>query len=387
VEFACPACGQRIEQTTANRTKPRIECTKCGKPFRTQWASSEADLALPRGPAVSERFDSGRNFSNKLWNATRFVLMNLEGFEGGGVDAAAASADLPLEEAWLRSRLASVTAEVTAAIDAFRFADAARTLYAFAWDEYCSAYLELCKARLADPSTRTSAQAMLITGLDTILRLLHPIMPFVTEELWQHLRDAAGSRRIPWDTEGDAAGAPADSVMIARWPAPPAHWVDSESEERFGTFLAVVAAIREIRARQNVPPKTVVTVVIKADTARQALLAPMLGAVATMAVAEVLDMGPTVEPPAMAAKVAAAGCEVAVDLAELVDVNAELTRVTKDHEKLTGLIEGKRKKLSNENFVARAPADVVAKEREQLAEMEQRLAALAEMAADLRTRT
>jgi valyl-tRNA synthetase len=387
VEFACPACGQRIEQTTANRTKPRIECTKCGEPFRTQWAANDADLALPRGPAVSERFDSGRNFSNKLWNATRFVLMNLEGFERGGVDATAASAELPLEEAWLRSRLASVTAEATAAIDAFRFADAARTLYAFAWDEYCSAYLELCKARLADPATRASAQAMLITGLDTILRLLHPIMPFVTEELWQHLREAAGSRRMPWDAEAAAGGAPADSVMIARWPQPPAHWVDAESEERFGIFLAVVAAIREIRARQNVPPKTVVTVVIKADAARQALLAPMLGAVAAMAVADVLDVGPDVEPPAMAAKVAAAGCEVAVDLADLVDVAAELVRVTRDHEKLTGLIEGKRKKLSNENFVARAPADVVAKEREQLAEMEQRLAALAEMAADLRTRT
>jgi valyl-tRNA synthetase len=388
VEFACPSCNHRIEQTTANRTKPRIECTKCGNPFRTQWASSDADLALPRGPAVSERFDAGRNFSNKLWNATRFVLMNLEGFEGGGIDAASPAEDLPLEEAWLRSRLASVTADVTAAIDAFRFADAARTLYAFAWDEYCSAYLELCKARLADPVTRAPAQAMLITGLDTILRLLHPIMPFVTEELWQHLREAAGSRRMPWDaTAEDPAAVPAESVMIARWPAPPAAWIDAESEERFGTFLAIVAAIREIRARQNVPPKTVVTVVIKADHAKQALLAPMLGAVATMAVADVTDIGPDVEAPAMAAKVAAAGAEVAVDLAELVDVKAELVRVTKDHEKLAGLIEGKRKKLSNENFVARAPADVVEKEREQLTEMEERLAALASMADDLRSRS
>jgi len=279
-----------------------------------------------------------------------------------------------------------VTAEVTTAIDAFRFADAARTLYAFAWDEYCSAYLELCKARLADPATRGSAQAMLITGLDTILRLLHPVMPFVTEELWQHLREAAGSRRMPWDADGTADGAPADSVMIARWPTPPANWVDAESEERFNAFLAIVGGIREIRARQNVPPKTVVTVVIKADAAKQALLAPMLGAVASMAVAEVLEVGPDVEPPSMAAKVAAAGCEVAVDLAELVDVTAELARVTKDHEKLGGLIEGKRKKLLNENFVARAPADVVAKEREQLAEMEQRLASLEAMAADLRSR-
>ncbi len=387
VEFACPACNHRIEQTTANRTKPRIECTKCGKPFRTQWASTEADLALPRGPAVSERFDAGRNFSNKLWNATRFVLMNLEGFAGGSVDAAVASTELPLEEAWLRSRLATVTADVTASINAFRFADAARTLYAFAWDEYCSAYLELCKARLADPANRASAQAMLITGLDTILRLLHPIMPFVTEELWQHLREAAGSRRMPWDaTEGDADAAPAASVMIARWPEPPAAWIDTESEERFGTFLAIVAAIREIRARQNVPPKTRVTVVIRADEGKQALLAPMLGAVGTMAVAEVLDVGPDVNLPAMAAKVAAAGCEVAVDLADLVDVKAELVRVTKDHEKLAALIEGKRKKLSNENFVARAPADVVEKEREQLAEMEERLAALASMADDLRSR-
>lgn len=174
--------------------------------------------------------------------------------------------------------------------------------------------------------------------------------------------------------------------MVARWPAPPASWRDTQSEERFGTFLGVVGAIREIRARQNVPPKTVVTVVIKADDAKQTLLAPMLGAVATMAVAEVVDVGPQVQPPAMAAKVAAAGCEVAVDLAGLVDVEAELARVTKDREKLAGLIEGKRKKLSNESFVARAPAEVVAKEREQLAEMEERLASLVAMAADLRSR-
>jgi valyl-tRNA synthetase len=223
VEFQCPGCAARIEQTVQNRMLPRIECPKCKAAFRTQWASSPADLALPRGPALSERFESGRNFSNKLWNATRFVLMNLEDFQGqdlsGGCGSFAA-----LEDRWLASRLASVTRDATKAIDEYKFAEAARILYAFAWDEFCSAYLELCKSRLADPALRTQAQSMLLLGLDTILRLLHPIMPFVTEEIWQHLREAAGGRRMPWDGPAPGPGGSATgagSIMVAAWPAPP----------------------------------------------------------------------------------------------------------------------------------------------------------------------
>ena len=155
---------------------PKIECAKCKQFFRTQWASSDSDLALLRGPAVSERFESGRNFANKIWNATRFVLMNMDGFVGGPLDMREA----PLEDRWLASRLASVTRDVTAAIDDYRFAEASRVLYAFVWDQFCSAYVELCKSRLADPLLRDRARTMLLLGLDTILRLLHPMMPFVT---------------------------------------------------------------------------------------------------------------------------------------------------------------------------------------------------------------
>ncbi|MFM8702988.1 MAG: class I tRNA ligase family protein, partial [Planctomycetia bacterium] len=118
VEFQCPSCEARIEQTVQNRMLPRIECPKCTKPFRTQWAQKPEDVALPRGPALSERFEAGRNFSNKLWNATRFVLMNLEGFSGedfsGRSDAAAFTA---LEDRWLATRLASVTRDATKVID------------------------------------------------------------------------------------------------------------------------------------------------------------------------------------------------------------------------------------------------------------------------------
>jgi valyl-tRNA synthetase len=239
VDFQCPACGQAIEQTVQNRVQPRIDCPKCGTPFRTQWASAEADLALARGPAVSERFESGRNFSNKLWNATRFVLMHLEGFAAtplAEVDLAGA----PLEDRWLASRLARVTRDATRAVDDYRFAEAARILYAFAWDEFCSAYLELCKPRLADPAHRDRARTMLLVGLDTILRLLHPIMPFVTEEIWQHLHEAAGARRMPWD---DATEPLAASLMRARWPEPPESWIGGKSGTgaefmSFGNFLS-----------------------------------------------------------------------------------------------------------------------------------------------------
>jgi len=370
VEFQCPTCAARIEQTVQNRMLPRVPCPKCGKSFRTQWAQTPEDLALPRGPALSERFESGRNFSNKLWNATRFVLMNLEGFRARDTATADASAFAALEDRWLASRLASVTRDATRAIDEYRFAEAARILYAFAWDEFCSAYLELCKSRLADPALRSRAQEMLVLGLDTILRLLHPIMPFVTEEIWQHLREAAAGRRMPWD---EAQG-PAESIMVARWPAPPESWIDDRTERQFGTFLSVVAAIREVRSRQNVPPKTRVPVAIRGPRDVCELLAPMHAAIESMCAATITAAGPDVSGGPAAATVTAAGCDMFVDLADLIDVDAEIARLTKENEKTAGFIAAKKAKLESGSFASKAPAAVVEKEKAQLAELEAKLA-------------
>ena len=381
VEFQCPACGHLLEQTVQNRTKPRLDCPKCSQPFRTQWATSEADLALPRGPAVSEKFEAGRNFSNKLWNATRFVLMNLEGFVTGGLSDADVLRDAPLEDRWLASRLASVSREATRAIDDYRYAELARILYGFAWDEFCSAYLELCKARLADPAHRDRARGMLLLGLDTILRLLHPIMPFVTEEIWQHLREAVGDRRMPWDAAELSA-----TIMLARWPEPPETWSDPQTEEQFGTFLAVVGAIREIRARQNVPPKTRVPAVIRATAETAALLAPMLPALQAMAGVDLGLVSPDATGSAGATTATVCGCDVFVDLADLVDVDAEITRLEKETLKTEGFIQAKQRKLTDEKFTARAPEAVVAKERAQLADLEERLAKDRAALADLRAR-
>ena len=370
VEFQCPHCEARIEQTVQNRMLPKIECPKCKQAFRTQWAQSPEDLALPRGPALSERFESGRNFSNKLWNATRFVLMNLEDFAGEDLASGLpVDGSTALEDRWLLSRLASVTRDATKAIDEYRFAEAARILYAFAWDEYCSAYLELCKSRLADPATRKQAQSMLLLGLDTILRLLHPIMPFVTEEIWQHLAEATGDRRMPWDTDGLAK-----SIMVAKWPAPPTAWTDGRTETQFGTFLGVVGAIREIRARQNVPPKTRVKVAIKAPRDTVDLLAPMQASIESMVAAEITAAGPDAVGAAGAATATALGCDLFVDLADLIDVGAEIVRLAKENEKTAGFIAAKKAKLADEKFAAKAPPAVVQKEREQLAELEAKLA-------------
>jgi valyl-tRNA synthetase len=382
VDFQCPACGHLVEQTTNNRTKPRIDCPKCGKPFRTQWAASEADLALPRGPAVSEKFEAGRNFSNKLWNATRFVLMGLEGGEPVGPISAEIVAGGELADRWLASRLASVAREASKAIDEYRYAELARILYGFAWDDFCSAYLELCKPRLADPATRDQARAMLVAGLDTILRLLHPIMPFVTEEIWQQLRQAAGGRRMPWDDSGPLP----ESIMQARWPEPPAVWTDERTERQFGTFLAVVGAIREIRARQNVPPRTKVPAAIRAPADVADLLEPMRPAIESMAAVELTSLGPAAAGAAGATTATAAGCDVFVDLADLVDVDAEIARLEKDNAKTEGFIAAKRAKLANETFTARAPEAVVAAERAQLAELEERLAKGQATLAALRSR-
>ena len=373
VEFQCPHCEARIDQTVNNRMQPRIECAKCKQAFRTQWAQAAADLALPRGPAVSERFEAGRNFSNKLWNATRFVLMNLDGYAGSDLSAwgqADAKAFETLEDRWLASRLASVSRDVTAAIDEYRFAEAARLLYSFAWDEFCSAYLELCKSRLSDPARCEQARAMLMLALDTILRLIHPLMPFVSEEIWQHLRLVAGDRRMPWDV----AEGPAESIMIARWPTPPAAWIDPRTEEQFGTFLGVVGAIREVRARQNVPPRTRVQAALRLPAATAELLLPMHAAIESMAMVELTAVGPEAAGAAGAATAAVPGGEVLLDLAATVDVGAEKVRLAKENEKLVGFIAAKRSKLADEKFAARAPEAVVFKERQQLAELEEKLA-------------
>ena len=206
-------------------------------------------------------------------------------------------------------------------------------------------------------------------------------MPFVTEEIWQHLRDAAGGRGMPWD-----AGDLPETIMLSAWPEPPEAWSDPRTEEQFGTFLGVVGAIREIRARQNVPPKTRVPATIRADRATADLLGPMLPAIQAMAGVDLRAVGPDAAGAAGDSTASVRGCDLFVDLADLVDVDAEIARLEKEVAKTAGFIEAKQRKLADEKFAARAPEAVVAKERAQLAELEDRLAKDTAAAENLRAR-
>jgi valyl-tRNA synthetase len=367
VQFECPHCEELIEQTKENRTRPRVRCHHCGKDFSTQWASKPADKELSRGAVVSDRFKEARNFCNKLWNASRFALMNLDGYAPGPVG----DAQLLIEDRWLLSRLATVTEAVDKALATYRYADAARYLYEFAWDEFCSFYVEMVKARLQDEANRRTVQRVLAHTLDTLLRLLHPMIPFLTEEVWQLLAQVAPQRGLETIRQAEA------SIMIAPWPEADRSRQDPRIEAQFARFQEVLRAIREIRARQNVPQKKEISFSVRCDAVTAELLRPMEPYFLSMAFARATGWGKSVQPPALAANAVSAGLEVFVDLAELIDVAAERERKTQELQKLAGLVVAQKKKLANESFIQRAPTAVVQKERDRLKELEEQHAATA----------
>ncbi len=361
VQFECPHCEALVNQTKENRSKHTVNCDKCKKTFSTQWAESEKDKALPRAPVVSERFENARNFVNKLWNASRFVMMNLEGytFNPKSVDRKS----LALEDRWILSRLATITASVTEDIKRYRYAEASRTIYEFAWDHFCSLYLEMAKPRLQDPQTRPTVQAILAYSLDTLLRLLHPMMPFVTEDIWQYLNQLAPKRGL------DSEASTSKWLMQADWPVANPTDRAADIEVQFSQFVALLGAIREIRSRQNLAPKESIEYCVRSDSEIETLLLPMRPLIQSMAGATVQAWSTDPALPSVQAHVALEKMDVYVDLGKFIDVDAERARNEKLLENLVKQITAKEGKLSNESFVSRAPTDVVEKERASLTEL------------------
>ena len=339
------AQGQKMSKTKGNAIEPSELQPKYGT---DAVRFTMAILAAPGNdiPLAHERMEGYRAFANKLWNACRFVLMKL------GDDPPRGRYDpgsLALVDRWILSRTHAVVAEVDRSLEQFRFDHAADALYHFVWHEFCDWYIELVKPDLAedaDPARVATARAVLLEVLDTILRMLHPFMPFVTEELWQ---------KFPHE------GA---LLAAAAWPRSDAALADARAERDVEILQELVVRIRNLRAETGIDPSRRIDVRLHAVSARNAkLLEEQARLVGTLVKASAVEVVPEIPATLVAARGITRGIEIAIPLEGLLDFDAERRRLSRDLEKIDADVETRSRKLANESFLERAPADVVEKER------------------------
>ncbi len=318
------------------------------------------------------RFDLSRaegyhRFCNKLWNASAYVFNQLEGLDNG-------LAELGTTERWIRSRLAATIAAVHESFAAYRLDLVAQTLYDFAWHEFCDWYLELTKTVLtdpaADPARKRGTQATLVEVLGTLFKLLHPLMPFVTEELWLELAKRRGYDSV--------------TVMLERFPEPRDFVADTAAEDEIGWLKGFVGGLRQLRGEANLPRSATLTVLLADATALDRERATRhAGNLKKLGGIDRIDF----VPPGMTVKGAATALlgalRILVPLAGLIDVDAERDRLGKQLARTHDDLGKVQKKLANQSFVANAPADVVAKENARVAELTQRAQQLAQQLARL----
>jgi valyl-tRNA synthetase len=350
--------GQKMSKSKGNVVDPLSVMDRYGTDaFRFTLAALAAqgrDIRL-----AEERIEGYRNFANKIWNAARLVLTNLEGY-----DPALARRGTPsVADRWIKSRLTEATAQVRKAIDSYRFNDAASAVYQFLWHEYCDWYLEIAKRSLyqpESPAARAVTQRTLVETLEATLRLLHPFMPFISEELWQ---------RLPHQ---------GDSIMIAPFPKATRKGRDPEAERLMAPILDFVSAIRTIRSESRISPAVELAVSVKPANPEVAGAlaagAAVIGSLARAAITVSADGA----RPANSAMAATPSGDVFVRLEGVVDFEAERARLRKEVERARKEIAFLEGKLGRADFVERAPALVVERERVRLTEQretEQKLAA------------
>ncbi|MDN7130861.1 valine--tRNA ligase [Halomonas sp. MC140] len=307
------------------------------------------------------RLDGYRNFCNKLWNASRYVLMNAEG-EDCGLDGS--DVELSLADRWIISQLQKVESQVTKAMDEYRFDHASQALYEFVWNEYCDWYLELSKPVLWDENATAEAKRgtrrTLVRVLETILRLAHPMMPYITEEIWQRVAPLAGVFM------GEGA-----SIMLQSWPETDASKIDDQASLDIEWLKGVIIAVRNIRAEMNISPGKPLDVLLTKgkpeDIERLDSNRHFLSKLAKLESVSWLE-NPNDAP--LCATQLVGDMEVLVPMADLIDKDAELARLAKEIEKQDKFIGGIEKKLGNDGFIAKAPVAVVEKERGKLAEFQ-----------------
>ena len=323
----------------------------------------------------SPRTEQAKGFVTKVWNASRFVRMNLDGYVPG-----APKAETP-EDAWMLSRLARIVRESTEALEAYGFGDYTRNIQSFFWNEVCDWYIELCKGRLLDGggAERLQVQRNLVFVLDVSLRLLHPVMPFVTEKVWDAL-PASGLGRAAADGEGDAR-----FLMLAAWPEPADFktFVNDVAEHDFELAKSLVSVVRSTRARYRLSPKEELDVAVRASVEDCAVLEAQHDFICGVGRVGALTASVGQQKPEGAVSVVDGGLEVFVVVGGLVDLAAEVAQLRKGLAKAEGELAGVTKTLGNAGFVAKAAPAIIERKRSQQAELEQTVERLKAQIADL----
>ncbi|MBC8283002.1 MAG: valine--tRNA ligase [Nitrospinae bacterium] len=337
--------GQKMSKTKGNVIDPLEVMEQYGTDALrftlAAFAAQGRDIKL-----AEDRIEGYRNFCNKLWNASRFVFMNLEDYKGTcELDE---KANLSTADRWILSRLNRATKEVNEALEAFRFNDAALTVYKFIWNEYCDWYIELTKSKLFNPGPeKVAAQNVLIHVLDSALKLLHPFMPFITEEIWQ---------KLPQDEE---------SIMVSSFPEFRESHTDEAIEKKMAVVMEVITGVRNIRGEMNLNPGLKLNVLVKTQNAEiQKTLQDQGSYIRELARVEQLETGPNIEKPKVSASSVLGEMDLIIPLEGMMDFQEERNRVEKELKKIEKDLIFLDKKLSNPNFVKKAPAEVLEKDEQ-----------------------
>ena len=322
-----------------------------------------SQMTLPDGRQAntSPKFDIGRNFCNKLWNASRFAMMNLEGTDPAKFDAA----QMDITDKWILSRLAKTISEVTESLENFRFNEPLSSLYRFFWNDFCDWYLEWTKPRMQDETKKPIAQNVLAFVLDQLLRMLHPFVPFITEGIFQKLNEIAPVRKL----ESLVNPEKSDALVIAKWPQLSNSIINEQFEDEISIIQNIVRAIRDIENKYNVTTVSEVSANTEEHTAN--ILNDNSELICYSAGAKKFNAGNNISKPQNAATAIVDNIQIYVH--DVVDIEAEKSRLQKQQQQIENAKKASEAKLANENFVTKAKPEVVAQAREKLTQLTEQL--------------